>query len=167
MVELRDEMPDDRPAIGEVHRRAFGGDAEASLVDRLRADGLVVASVVAVDAGRVIGHVLFSELPIETARGVVDAAALAPLAVVPERQGCGVGTAMVWRGLERCRERGRAAVVVLGHPGYYPRFGFSAELAKALRAPYAGEAFMALELTPGVLAGGGTARYPDAFRLVD
>ena len=165
MIELRDEMLADDRAIGEVHRRAFGGEVEARLVDRLRADGLIVASVVAVEAGRVVGHVLFSDLSIETARGVVDAVALAPLAIVPEWQGCGIGTALVWRGLARCRERGRAAVVVLGHPGYYPRFGFSVELARPLRAPYAGEAFMALELTPGVLADGGTVRYPDAFRL--
>jgi putative acetyltransferase len=167
MSKIRDESAADREAIREVNRRAFGGEAEARLVDRLRDDETVVASLVAVDSGIVVGHVLFSELPIETPGGVVPAAALAPLAVVPERQRQGIGSALVWRGLEACRARGRAAVVVLGHPGYYPRFGFAADLARSLRAPYAGEAFMALELVPGSLAGGGTVRYPDAFSLVD
>jgi putative acetyltransferase len=167
MSEIRDETTADREAIREVNRRAFGGEAEAWLVDRLRDDGLVVASLVAVDAGSIVGHVLFSDLPIETPVGVVPAAALAPLAVVPERQRQGIGSALVRRGLGVCRERGRAAVVVLGHPGYYPRFGFAADLARSLRAPYAGEAFMALELEPGSLAGGGIVRYPDAFSLVD
>ncbi len=166
-MEIRDETPADLDAIREVHRLAFGGEREVGLVDRLRADGLVVASLVAVEAGAVVGHVLFSPLPITTDHGVVAAAALAPLAVVPARQRQGIGSALVRRGLEVCCERGRAAVIVLGHPAYYPRFGFSAELARAVRAPYSGEAFMALELTPGALTSGpGTARYPDAFALV-
>ena len=165
MAELRDETPDDHDVIREVNRRAFAGEGEAQLGDRLRGDGLVVVSLVAIEAARAVGHVLFSELPIETERGVIAAAALEPLAVVPERQGRGIGSALVRRGLELCGERGRAAVVVLGHPGYYPRFGFSAELARRLRAPYSGTAFMALELTPGALADAGTVRYPAAFDI--
>jgi putative acetyltransferase len=99
---------------------------------------------------------------------VIPAAALAPLAVAPARQRRGIGSALVRRGLDVCRERGRAAVIVLGHPSYYPRFGFSAALARGFRAPYAGEAFMALELTPGALAAGaGDVRYPKAFELVN
>ena len=168
MIELREEVASDHDAVRDVHRRAFGGEDEARLVDRLRTDGLVVTSLVAVEGGRVIGHVLFSDLPIATDRGVIRAAALAPLAVVPERQGRGIGSALVGRGLALCRERGRAAVVVLGHPNFCPRFGFSAALARGLRAPFSGEAFMALELTPGALGDGtGTVRYPAAFDLVD
>lgn len=165
---IREETPRDHDAIREVNRLAFKGEDEAQLVDRLRADGLVVASLVAVEGGRVVGHILFSELPIETPNGVVRAAALAPMAVRPERQRRGIGCALVRQGLEVCRERGHSIILVVGHPTYYPRFGFSAERAGNLRAPFSGDAFMALELTPGALEGVvGTVRYPEAFSLVD
>jgi len=164
---IRPETPADRAAVAEVNRLAFGGEAEGRLVERLHADGLVVASLVAEDAGRVVGHILFSRLPLETARGDLPAASLAPMAVRPERQGRGIGAALVRAGLAACRERGCVAVVVLGHPGYYPRFGFSAALAAGLEAPWRGEALMALELVPGALAGRrGRLRYPAAFAEV-
>jgi putative acetyltransferase len=89
---------------------------------------------------------------------------LVPLAVRPDRQGRGIGSRLVAAGLALLRERGWAAVVVLGHARYYPRFGFSAELARKLASPFPGEAFMALELVPGALAGGaGSVGYPAAF----
>jgi len=107
---------------------------------------------------------LFSELPIETGQGLIDAVSLAPLAVNPICQRQGIGSALVRQGLEHCRERGKPIVVVLGHPGYYPRFGFSAELAKKLHGPFSGEAWMALELRDGALDDvEGTVRYPEAF----
>jgi len=113
----------------------------------------------------VVGHVLFSALPVTTEAGTLPAAALAPLAVRPDRQRRGVGSALVRRGIGACRERGLGAVVVLGHPGYYPRFGFS-PAAGRLRDPFsAGDAFMALELVPGALAAPGVARYAPAFGL--
>ena len=169
MVHIREETAADLEAIREVNRRAFGGESEVRLVDRLREDGLVVTSLVAVEDERVVGHILFSELTIVTGHSDVSAATLAPLAVIPERQRAGVGSALTRRGLEICRERGRAAVVLVGHPAYYPRFGFSSEMAKAIRSPYsgAGEAWMATELTPGALSTGGEARFPAAFDLVD
>ena len=166
-MRLREEAPADYDAIREVNRLAFGGEDEARLVDQLREDGEVIASLVAVDEEQVVGHILFSELPIETDRGVRRGTALAPMAVRPGRQRGGIGSALVRRGLELCRERGVEIVVVVGHPEYYPRFGFSAELAKRLKAPFSGEAFMALELAPGALAEGvtGTVRYAKAFAL--
>lgn len=169
MLEIRDETPADRAAIRGVVGRAFGDERIAALVDRLREDGVVVASLVAVEDGEVVGHVLFSATPIETNDGIVDGAILAPLAVLPERQGRGVGSALARRGIEVCRERGRQALLVLGHPTYYPRFGFSADLARWVRSKYSdkGQAYMAVELTPGALANGGTARVPAAFDLVD
>jgi putative acetyltransferase len=88
--------------------------------------------------------------------------------VRPERQGRGIGSALIRRGLELCRERGRSIVVVVGDPAYYRRFGFSPEAARNLRAPFSGEAFMAMELVPGSLTGVvGTVKYPDAFGLVE
>ena len=165
-MEIREEQPGDEPAIREVNRRAFGGDEEAVLVDALRAGGHVIASLVAVEAGAVVGHILFSPLPIEAADRTIPAAALAPMAVLPEHQRRGIGSALIRRGLELCREHGCSAVVVVGHPDYYPRFGFSAELAAHLHAPFSGPAFMALEFTPGTLAGSnGTVRYAPPFGL--
>jgi putative acetyltransferase len=162
-VEIREELESDLDAIREVNRLAFGGDAEGWLVDKLRAGGYILTSLVAVEADEIVGHALYSTLPIETDDESIVGAALAPVAVKPERQGAGIGSALIWRGLEICRERGCAAVVVLGHPGYYPRFGFSAELAEGLSAPYSGPALMALEIVPGSLDAGGTVRYAPPF----
>jgi putative acetyltransferase len=163
--EVREEITGDEAGIREVNRLAFGGDEEVRLVDRLRADGEVIVSLVAVDGGEVVGHALFTRLPVEGAGEVVQAAALAPVAVRPGRQRQGIGSALIMRGLELCHDRGCAAVIVLGHPEYYPRFGFTAELARHLSAPFSGPAFMALELSPGSLSGGGTVRYPAAFGI--
>ncbi|MNX35438.1 hypothetical protein D3C86_657040 [compost metagenome] len=163
---IREETSDDREVIRAVNRLAFGGDTEGELIDRLRADGDVLLSLVAQVDGEVVGHILFSKLKSETRGGTIKAAALAPMAVTPEFQGRGIGTSLVERGLALCRERGYTAVVVLGHPDYYPRFGFSAQKGQALDSPYseAGEAYMALELVPGALVGvSGSVRYPEAF----
>lgn len=167
LLEIREETVNDHEAIREVHRRAFGCDDEAQLVDRLRHDGCVVVSLVAAVGDSVEGHILFSDLPIETDRGVIHAAALAPMAVMPERQRQGIGSGLLRAGLEECKGAGRAVVVVLGHPEYYRRFGFRAELTKALKAPFSGEAFMAIELVPGALKGvAGTVKYPKAFEVL-
>jgi putative acetyltransferase len=166
MLSIREETPQDYEAIREVNRLAFQQEEEGQIVDRLRADGLVIASLVAVEDGALVGHILFSELPIETEAGVLRAASLAPMAVRPERQRQGIGSALVRQGLAVCRARGYSIAVVVGHPSYYPRFGFSVERAKNLRSPFSGEACMALELEPGALKGVvGTVRYPAAFGL--
>ena len=161
---IRPEDEGDRDAIGEVNRLAFGGDAEARLVDGLRLDGLVEVSLVAEAEGHVIGHILFSRIDIE---GAGRAAALAPMAVRPPWQRRGVGSALVWSGLALCQVRGIEIVLVVGHPDYYPRFGFSAEAARKLKTPYAGDALMVLELAPGSLGrGDGRVVYPEAFERV-
>ncbi len=160
----RPETTDDHAAIREVVRLAFGREDEARLVDALRDGGYVRVSLVAEEAGRIVGHILFSDLPIETPRGIVGALALAPMAVIPERQRRGIGSALVREGLRACSERGHRIVVVLGHPEFYPRFGSSAKLAERLAAPFSGPAFMAWELIPGALEGvEGEVRYPPPF----
>lgn len=166
-VHIRMEEASDTAAIFEVNRLAFGRDDEAELVDALRDEGYVRASLVAEDAGQVVGHVLFSELPIVTRDGTIGALSLAPMAVVPERQRQGIGSMLVSEGLIACAQRGYSIVIVLGHPEFYPRFGFSAELARRLVSPFSGEAFMAMELAPGALEGvEGKVQYPPPFGLV-
>ncbi|MBS0209314.1 MAG: N-acetyltransferase [Planctomycetes bacterium] len=163
-ISIRPETPADVVAVREVNRRAFGRDGEARLVDALRDEGYVRVSLVAEVDGQVVGHVLFSELPIVIADGEVPALSLAPLAVLPEFQRRGIGGELVRHGLEICRERGHRIVIVLGWPHYYSRLGFSAALARPIESPYAGDAWMALELTPGSLRGiTGRVEYPPPF----
>jgi putative acetyltransferase len=121
---IRPETSADHEAIRHVNRIAFGQDAEARLVDALRDGGYVGASLVAEQDGQVVGHILFSDLPIITEAGTVPSLALAPMAVLPEFQNQGIGSALVRRGLEVCKEQGHRIVVVVGHPQFYPRFGF-------------------------------------------
>ena len=163
---IRVEQPGDGPHIRDIAAHAFGQRTEADLIDRLWADGDAIISLVAVtDRGELVGHILFSRLRIDHGRGrVAEAAALAPLAVRPEYQRQGIGSALIRAGITACSARGLAGIVVLGHPRLYRRFGFSAAAARSLRAPFSGDAFMALELAPGALVGApGIARYADAF----
>jgi putative acetyltransferase len=162
---IRPETPADLAAIHEVNRLAFGQDAEADLVDGLRAGGFVRLSLVAEEGGEVVGHIMFSRLPIITETGVVEALALAPMAVLPTHQRRGIGTKLVEEGLRTCREAGHRIVLVLGHPAFYPRFGFSASLAVPLSSPFGGgDSWMAVELTPGALTGVvGRVEYPGPF----
>ena len=165
---VRPEEPGDIEGVRDVVARAFGSDAEPALVDELRANGAVSLALVDVDAsGAVRGHVLFSPVTFEPAREALrGAVALAPMAVSPEAQRSGVGTRLVRRALALLSERGCPAVVVLGHPEYYPRFGFAPARRFGLRCRWSdGDAFMALELAPGALAGGPPAlvRYRPEF----
>lgn len=162
---IRTETTADYEAIRQVNGLAFGQDSEARLVDALREGGYVRLSLVAENKGQVVGHILFSDLPIITEAGTASALALAPMAVLPAFQRQGIGSALVQRGLEVSREQGHRIVIVLGHPDYYPRFGFSAKLAELLSSPFGGgEAWMALELVPGALTGVvGKVQYPPPF----
>ena len=149
-----------------LHRTAFGGDYEADLVAGLEADSLVVASLVSLEYGEVVGHSLFSDLSVEVEGRPIRAVSLAPMAVRPDRQRRGIGSVLIENGLALVRDRERTAVIVLGSVQYYSRFGFSSELARKLFAPFTGEASMALELVSGALAGkSGSVGYPAAFRI--
>jgi putative acetyltransferase len=147
-------------------RTAFGGEYEVGLIDRLRSARLIIVSLVAVEKDAIVGHILFSEIAVEVDNRKVRAAALAPMAVRLDRQRQGIGTKLVETGLQNLCDRGYEAVIVLGHPDYYPRFGFSASLTTFLLAPFSGRAFMALELHPGSLSGSsGSAKYPEPFEV--
>jgi len=169
--EIRPERAEDKTAIWETNRLAFGGEAEPNLVDKIRksAGFIPELSLVAVRQGRIVGHILFSLIQIrmdDRPDQVMPALALAPMAVHPDFQSQGIGSALVRKGLEICRDLGHAAVVVVGHPDYYPRFGFTSARAKGLEAlfPVPDEAFLAIELVPGSLHGvKGLVIYPPAF----
>ena len=161
---IRRETSAEYAAIREVNRLAFGGEGEARMVDSLRDGGHARISLVAEEDDRIVGHILFSVLTIATPQGEIEALSLAPLAVVPSHQRRGIGSSLVREGLRACREAGHRIVVVLGHPEFYPRFGFSAKLAKPLRSPYSGPAYMAVELVPDALRGiEGEVRYSPPF----
>jgi putative acetyltransferase len=165
-VTVRGESPEDRAAIRLVNEAAFDRRYEADLVDVLRNQGVVLASFVAEAGKRVVGHILFSRMWVETSGKAVPAVALAPMAVLPEEQDRGIGGKLIRHGLDWLRGAGEEIVIVIGHPAYYPRFGFSADKARSLASPFPPEAFMALELRPGALDGvQGKVMYPDAFGL--
>jgi putative acetyltransferase len=120
LIEIRQERPDDVDAIREVNRLAFGQDHEGGIVDALRAAGAITLSLVAVSNAAVVGHILFSPLTIGDEAG----AALGPMAVHPAHQRKGIGSRLVSRGLADLEDLGCPFVVVIGHPTFYPRFGF-------------------------------------------
>lgn len=162
---IRDASPPDFPAIRAVLTAAFPTPAEADLVERLRADGDARVELVADEGEGPIGCILYSPLRIERADRVLDCAALAPLAVLPAFQNKGFGGRLIEAGNQRCRALGLRAIVVLGHPAYYPRFGFSPQIAESLDAPFSGPSFMALALEPDALKAGGKVRYARAFEV--
>lgn len=164
---IRAANPADADAIAGLNRAAFGGEDEVGIIERLRSDGLVAIELVAEQGGAVSGHILLSWLPTTMDGRTVKALALAPMAIRPGVQKQGIGGRLIMAALDEARVAGAEAVIVLGHPDYYPRFGFSAALAGNLASPFSGEAFMALELVPGALAGRqGSVSYPPRIRAV-
>jgi putative acetyltransferase len=163
---VRSERPEDCAAIRLVNEEAFGRRDEANLVDRLRAQGVVLASFVAEVEGLIAGHILFSWMSIDTADNSVAAVALAPLAVMPKFQRQGIGKMLMAHGLDWLRAQSEQIILVLGHPDYYRRFGFSTDKARFIESPFNPNSFMALELKPHALDGiRGKVRYAQAFGL--
>jgi putative acetyltransferase len=164
-MQIRHRTPKDDAAIGAVVTAAFKGPGEAALIEALRRDGAMVLEMIALAAaGDVAAHIAFSRLEAESDGDRLRAVSLAPLAVAPAHQRTGIGGTLTRAALAELREKGEDLAIVLGHPAYYPRFGFSALQAKRLDAPYSGPSFMALELRPGAI---GPRRwrivYPRAF----
>jgi putative acetyltransferase len=165
---IRPEQSGDALAIADINDRAFGGSDESKLVDAIRRSAHPVISLVAEIAGVSVGHILFSPVSIDVPNPPV-ALGLAPMAVLPERQRQGIGSKLIEAGLNECRRRGCEVVIVLGHTQFYPRFGFRPARLLGLQTEYAdaGDAFMAIELKEGVLAGRtGLARYLPEFASV-
>ena len=165
-IAIRPETPADAAAIRQVVIDAFGGREEADLVETLRASDAWMPglSLVAIDDGRLVGHVLFTRAHVSGAPVV----ALAPVAVAPDRQRQGIGDALIRAGLEVARAAGERIAIVLGHPSYYPRFGFVPAIPLGLTCVFATagheDSFMAMGLQPGALAGvAGRVDYAPAF----
>ncbi len=167
-LEVRLEVEQDAGAVRVVHEHAFGRPNEARVVELLRAEARPYLGLVAVEAGQVMGHIAFSPATLESDGASTAIMALGPMAVHPDRQRRGLGSALVREGLAACRRMGHAVVAVLGHPEFYPRFGFvpAAPLGVTCEYPAAEVAFMIAELTAGSLKGRrGTVYYDPAFRL--
>jgi len=167
-MHIRPEAEEDHKAVFTVNASAFGSSAEAGLVDALRQQARPAISLVAEDHGEIIGHIMFTPV---TLSGHPDSKmmGLAPMAVSPENQRQGIGSTLIEKGLEQCKKHGITAVVVLGHPEYYPRFGFTPSCQFGIISEYdvPDNVFMVLELIPDALKGKkGTVHFHDAFNTL-
>jgi len=163
IAEVREEWAGDAEAIRSVHLAAFPTANEADLVDQLRRDGDIAVSLVAVEDGAVVGHVLFSRMFVEADRREFDGLGLGPIAVLPDRQRSGIGSALIEAGVERAQSAGAQIIFVLGEPDYYGRFGFDAGVAAPFASPYAGP-YLQARLLDGLRPPcSGRADYAPAF----
>ncbi|MBE9186275.1 N-acetyltransferase [Microcoleus sp. LEGE 07076] len=169
-MEIRPEKPEDVEAVRSVNVAAFGRENEANLVDRLRGIASTF-SFVAVQSDRIVGHSLFSLVAVEgKCSSKLSVLGLAPVAVLPDYQRQGIGTLLIREGLKECARSGFEAVVVLGDPDFYSRFGFVPASSKNLGCEYdvPDEAFMVLELESGALQDcSGTVKYRSEFRMCE
>ena len=167
MLSVRRELPQDIDSIRYVNEQAFGQKQEANLVDELRNRGVVTLSLVAITLDDIVGHILFSPVTVNSETSSFEAITLAPMAVLPGYQKKGIGSQLVCAGIEECRVLGHEVVVVLGHPDYYPRFGFVPARPKGIECEFEApdEAWMILEIREGALAGRrGTVRFQPEFQ---
>jgi len=168
-ISIRPERPDDVQAIHDLVRDAFGRELEADVVAKLRASAgyLPKLALVAVRHDQIVGHIMITALDYRSdAGGRVQTTILAPLAVLPSCQNQGIGDALSRAALERTREAGYGSMILVGHPNYYPRFGFRPASTWGIRyaTPIPDDVFMATELVPGSLVdAAGTVHLPSAF----
>ncbi|MCM3874071.1 MAG: N-acetyltransferase [Pyrinomonadaceae bacterium] len=169
LITVRAENSHDIATVRRVNELAFGQPNEAALVDLLRKSADPYISLVATDGEQVVGHIFFSPVSIESEDAFPTAMGLAPMAVLPEQQNRGVGSLLVREGLKECQRIGCDLIVVLGHPQFYPRFGFVPAHQKGLRSEYPvpPEVFMVAELKSGTLTGKhGLVKYRPEFAQV-
>ena len=167
-ISVRQEKKKDYEEIYEVNKLAFGQENESRLVERIRKGDSFIPelSLVAEASGRVVGHILFSEIKI-SGSSIFKTLILAPIAVIPELQRQGIGTELMKRGMKLASELGYDSIIVVGHKEYYPRFGFKKASSWNIKFPFEvpDEAFMAIELVGDALEGkSGTIIYPDEFK---
>jgi len=166
LVIVREERPEDIEAIHAVNEKAFGQAQESQLVDALRKNSGVLLSLVATLNGRVVGHILYSPVSISSDGKAVIGAGLGPMAVLPEYQRQGIGGNLIEAGNQKLREMGCPFVVVLGHPEYYPRFGFKPASAYDIRCEWdvPDNVFMVLVMDQSKMKNiSGAAKYRQEF----
>ncbi len=162
MIEIRNELATDVPAIRNVNQQAFGQDQEGRIVDAIRSNGAALLSLVAVVDGQVVGHIMYSPASIDDITG----AALGPMSVLPEYQRQGIGCQLVETGNEKLKASGCPFIVVVGHADFYPRFGFQPASHYGIQCewPVPDNVFMALVLDPVIMEGiSGLAKYRHEF----
>ena len=165
LIDIREELPEDIAAIREVNKRAFGQNQEPNLVDALRSNGASLLSLVATVDGQVVGHIMYSPATIAEVAG----AALAPMAVLPEHQRRGIGGKLIETGTRKLKDAGIPFIIVLGHPSYYPRFGFQPASTFGIKCEWdvPDEVFMLLVLDEvRMQAVSGLAKYRPEFSMV-
>lgn len=172
-IKIRREKQGDFREVFELNHIAFGQDNEAKLVDALRINQIAFVpelSIVATDNNKIVGHILFSKISIKDDKGNLnESLGLAPMAVRPEYQKCGIGGQLIRKGFEVAKELGFKSVIVLGHEHYYPKFGFQPADKWKIKAPFdvPSNVFMAIELaTDGLTNISGTVVYPKEFETV-
>lgn len=158
-VSVRMAVAEDKQAIADLNTRAFGRPDEANIIAKLEEDGDVLLQIVAVMDDAIIGHILFYPIGV---RGKLGAVGLGPMSVEPWMQREGIGKGLVNHGLVSLKQSGVALVFVLGHPEYYPKFGFSQQQAAEFKAPWNGPEFMAMRMRYGPPMSG-TLLFPAAF----
>jgi putative acetyltransferase len=165
-IKVRPETMEDLTGIRAVEEAAFGRAAEADLVDLCRQRGNAALSLVAVEAGRVTGHILFTPVSLDPLHPGWLSLGVGPVAVLPELQRMGIGSRLMTIGLEICRQRGVDYIILLGSPAYYSRFGFIPGREFGLSSDYGdGDEFQVRELVPGVLRGAkACAKYVPEFK---
>jgi putative acetyltransferase len=167
VVEIRFERPRDIDEVRMLNNKAFGQPVEGNIVDKLRKSCDGILSLVAISNNKIVGHIMFSPVTIETQEGVIEGMGLAPMAVLPESQNQGIGTILIKEGLRIISNTSCPFVIVLGHEKYYPRFGFQRASKYDLKSQWEGvpdEAFMAMILNDSVMKGvSGIVRYRNEF----
>lgn len=169
-VTIRTENAQDYPSVYNVNTKAFKRKEEARLVDRLRLSNNFIPqlSIVASVDGKVVGHILFTEIFISDEKKETRTLALAPMAVLPEFQNKGIGQQLVLHGFEEAKKLGFKSVLVLGNGNYYSQFGFIPTTKWQIVPPlnFPKDAFMGLELEDGSLSEvKGHVKYPHEFDL--
>jgi len=167
---IRQEKPEDIDDIHALNDLAFGQPQEANIIDKLRINCYNLLSLVVIENEKVVGHILFSPVEIEGQHGIIRGMGLAPMAVLSEMQHKGIGTQLVKSGIDNLRKMQCPFIIVLGHPEYYPRFGFERASLYGIKCQWEGipdDAFMILWLDKSKINRvSGLAKYRDEFSEV-